>query len=98
VRLSFGSASGRSSTSTKQLAVGARLGSADQRAVLGIEMIARAPPGSLIRSVTSATCTDLRKLLLVAGNEHDSLVVADRGRERDAHAREEDGVIKRNQA
>ena len=41
---------------------------------------------------------DLEKLVVVARHEHDALVVAHVDRERDAHVREDDRVVKRDQA
>ncbi len=40
---------------------------------------------------------DLEELVLVARDEHDTLVLADVIGERDAHAREDDGVVEGNQ-
>jgi len=40
---------------------------------------------------------DLEELVLVAGHEHDALVIADVDRQRDAHVGEDDGVIERDQ-
>ncbi|MGH2902246.1 MAG: LON peptidase substrate-binding domain-containing protein [Solirubrobacteraceae bacterium] len=40
---------------------------------------------------------DLEELVLVAGDEHDALVLADVDRQRDAHVGEHDGVLERNQ-
>ena len=39
----------------------------------------------------------LEELVLVAGDEHDALVIADVDRERDAHVGEHDGVVERDQ-
>ena len=40
---------------------------------------------------------DLEELVLVAGDEHDALVVADVHGERDPHVGEHDGVVERDQ-
>jgi hypothetical protein len=52
----------------------------------------------LTRSVTVSVDADLGEVLLVARHEHDALVLAYRGSERDAHTGEHDHVIQRDQA
>ncbi len=81
-----------------QLAAGSRLGGADQRAVLarerdGVPAARQAQPiGHL------GDRADLEELVLVARHQHDALVIADVLGQRDAHVREHDRVLERDQA
>ena len=76
-----------------QLAVGAGLGGADQRAVLAGEGDRAAAAGQADLLGDLGDRADLEELVLVARDEHDALVVADVDRQRDAHVGEHDGVV-----
>ena len=80
-----------------QLAVGAGLGRADQRAVLAREGDGVAAAGQADLLGDLGDRADLDELALVARDEHDALVVADVDRQRDAHVREHDGVVEWDQ-
>ena len=81
-----------------QLAAGAGLGGADQRAVLAGEgdRVAAAGQADLLGDLGDRA--DLEELVLVARHEHDALVIADVDRQRDAHVREHDRVVEWDQA
>ncbi len=80
-----------------QLAFGAGLGGADQRAVLAGDRDSAAAAGEADLLGDLGDRADLEELVLVAGNEHDALVVADVDRQRDAHRWEHDSVVERDQ-
>jgi len=81
-----------------QLAAGAGLRGADQRAVLTRERHGAPPPGRRICSETSAIVPTSRNSFSWRRDEHDALVIAHVDRERDPHVGEHDGVIKCDQA
>ena len=80
-----------------QLAAGAGLGGADQRAVLAGDGDGAAAAGEADLLGDLGDRADLEELVLVARDEHDALVVADVDRQRDAHVGEDDGVVERDQ-
>ena len=80
-----------------QLAVGPGLRGADQRAVLAGDRDGAAAAGQAQLLGDLGDRADLEELVLVTGHEHDALVLADVDRQRDAHAREHDGVVERDQ-
>ena len=80
-----------------QLAAGAGLGGADQRAVLAGDRDRAAAAGQADLLGDLGDRADLEELVLVARDEHDALVIADVDRQRDAHVREHDGVVERDQ-
>ena len=80
-----------------QLAAGAGLGGADQRAVLAGDGDRTAAAGQADLLGDLGDGADLEELVVVARHEHDALVVADVDRERDAHVGEHDGVVERDQ-
>ena len=80
-----------------QLAAGAGLGGADQRAVLAGDGDGAAAAGQADLLGDLGDRADLEELVLVARHEHDALVVADVDRQRDAHVGEHDGVVERDQ-
>ena len=82
----------------EEVAVGAGLGCADQRAVLGVDADRLAPTRELDAVGDGRDHADLGEVLLVARHEHDAFILANRGSERDAHTWEDDHVIKRDQA
>ncbi len=98
VRLSTGTSSGRSSTSTRSSPLGAGLGGADQGAVLAGDGDGAAAAGEADLLGDLGDRADLEELVLVARDEHDTLVVADVDRQRDAHVGEHDGVVEGDQA
>ena len=80
-----------------QLAAGAGLGGADQRAVLAGEGDGAAAAGQADLLGDLGDRADLEELVLVTGDEHDTLVVADVDRQRDPHVREHDRVVEGDQ-
>ena len=80
-----------------QLAAGAGLGGADQRAVLAGDGDGTAAAGQTDLLGDLGDRADLEELVLVARDEHDALVVADVHGQRDAHVGEHDGVVERDQ-
>ena len=81
-----------------QLAAGARFGGADQRAVLAGDGHRATAAGQADLLGDLRDGAHLEELVLVAGHEHDALVIADVDGQRDAHVGEHDGVVKRDQA
>ena len=80
-----------------QLAVGAGLRGADQRAVLAGDGDRTAAAGQADLLGDLGDRADLEELVLVARHEHDALVIADVDRQRDAHVGEHDGVVEGDQ-
>ena len=80
-----------------QLAFGAGLRGADQRAVLAGDRDRVAAAGQPQLLADLGDRADLEELVLVARHEHDALVIADVDGQRDAHAGEHDGVLERDQ-
>ncbi len=58
---------------------------------------ARAPPGRRTRSDDLGHGAHAGEVAVVAGDEQDPLLVAGVYGQRDGHAREDDGVVERNQ-
>ena len=81
-----------------QLAFGAGLGGADQRAVLAGDRDGMAAAGQPQLLGDLGDRADLEELVLVTRDEHDALVIADVDGQRDAHAGEHDRVLERDQA
>ena len=77
----------------EEVAVGTALRGPDQRAVLRLDGHCVGAAGQAHALGHGGHHADLGELPLVARNEHDAFVIADRSRERDAHAGEDDGVI-----
>ncbi len=81
-----------------QLAAGAGLGGADQRAVLAREGDRVAAAGQPQPLGDLGDRADVEELVLVTRHEHDALVIADLLGQGDAHVREHDRVLERDQA
>ena len=81
-----------------QLAFGAGLGGADQRAVLARERDGVAAAGQAQAIGDLGDRADVEKLVLVARHQHDALVIADVLGQRDPHVREHDRVLERDQS
>ncbi len=80
-----------------QLPFGAGLRGADQSAVLAGDRDGVAAAGQADLIANLGDRADLEELVLVAGDEHDTLVIAHVDGQRDAHAGEHDGVLERDQ-
>ena len=82
----------------EEVAVSARVRRADQRTMLGLDGDGVSSAGEAHTLGDRGDDADLGELGVVARDEHDALVIAHRGGERDAHAGENDGVIEGDQA
>jgi len=80
-----------------QLAAGARLGGSYQRAVLAGDGHGVAAAGQADPLGDLGDGADLQELVLVAGDEHDALVLADVDGEGDPHVGEDHRVVERDQ-
>ncbi len=80
-----------------QLAFGAGLRGADQRAVLAGDRDRVPAAGQSQPLADLCDRADLEELAVVARNKHDALVLADLDRQRDPHVREHDRVLERDQ-
>ena len=81
-----------------QLTAGSCLGGADQRAVLPRDRDGMAAAGQPQLLGDLGHGAHLEELVLVAGHEHDALVIAHLDGQRDAHAGKHDSVLERDQA
>ena len=81
-----------------EVAVGARVGGADQRAVLGIDGDGVRPAGQPHALGDGGDDPHLGERGLVPRHERDLLVVTELHGERDAHTGEDDGIIEGDQA
>jgi hypothetical protein len=74
------------------------VGGAHEDAVLGLNRYGVSAAGQANPLSDRGGDADLGELPVMARNEHDALVIADGGRERDAHAGKDNGVIEGDQS